>query len=169
VHASHVRATVNGIAVDRDVPNRLTLAEFLRDDLGLTGTKVSCELEVCGVCTVLVDGRPVSACTFLAADVDGADVLTVEGLERDGELHPVQEAFIDEFAFQCGYCTPGFLMMSVALLARNPDPSVEEIVDYLDGNICRCTGYRPIVQAVRTAAERMRAHVGGAEEASDAR
>ncbi len=115
MHASRVRGSVNGVAVDRDVPNRLTLAEFLRDELGLTGTKVSCELEVWGVCTVLVDGRPVSACTFLAVDIDGADVLTVEGLERDGELHPVQEAFIDEFAFQCGYCTPGFLMMSVAL------------------------------------------------------
>ncbi len=170
MHASRVRGTVNGVAVDRDVPNRLTLAEFLRDELGLTGTKVSCELEVCGVCTVLVDGRPVSACTFLAVDIDGADVLTVEGLERDGELHPVQEAFIDEFAFQCGYCTPGFLMMSVALLARNPAPSADEIKEYLDGNICRCTGYRPIVQAVLTAAERLRAGAAsGTEEARDAR
>jgi aerobic-type carbon monoxide dehydrogenase small subunit (CoxS/CutS family) len=168
VHASRISATVNGVSVDREVANRLTLAEFLRDKLGLTGTKVSCELEVCGVCTVLVDGRPVSACTFLAADVDGCDVLTVEGLERDGELHPVQEAFIDEFAFQCGYCTPGFLLMAVALLARNPNPSREEIKDYLDGNICRCTGYRPIVQAVLTAAERMRPS-DASEEVRDGR
>lgn len=156
MHTSQVRAMVNGVTAEWDVPNRLTLAEFLRDELGLTGTKVSCELQVCGVCTVLVDGLPVSACTFLAADADGREVLTVEGLERDGELHPIQEAFIEEFAFQCGYCTPGFIMMSKALLDRNPDPTPDEVKEYLDGNICRCTGYRPIVQAVLTAARRLR-------------
>jgi aerobic-type carbon monoxide dehydrogenase small subunit (CoxS/CutS family) len=156
MHASRVRATVNGSPLDREVSHRLTLAEFLRDDLGLTGTKVSCELEVCGVCTVLVGGKPVSACAFLAVDIDGTDVLTIEGLERNGELHPLQEAFIDEFAFQCGYCTPGFVMMSKALLDRNPDPTPDEVKEYLDGNICRCTGYRPIVQAVLTAAARLK-------------
>jgi aerobic carbon-monoxide dehydrogenase small subunit len=162
MHTSHVRAVVNGVTVDRDVPNRLTLAEFLRDELSLTGTKVSCELQICGACAVLVDGLPVSSCTFLAVDLDGREVLTVEGLGQDGELHPVQEAFIAESALQCGYCTPGFVMMTMALLGRNPDPTPDEVKEYLDGNICRCTGYRPIVDAVLTAARRLRSAPGGA-------
>jgi aerobic-type carbon monoxide dehydrogenase small subunit (CoxS/CutS family) len=151
-----VRATVNGNSISRHVTNRSTLAQFLRDDLGLTGTKVSCELQVCGVCSVLVDRKPVSACTYLAVDIDGRDVETVEGLASDDALHPLQQAFVEEFALQCGFCTPGFLMMSLALLRENPDPTEEEIKHHLDGNICRCTGYRPIVEAVQVAAERMR-------------
>jgi aerobic-type carbon monoxide dehydrogenase small subunit (CoxS/CutS family) len=154
-------AVVNGVEVRRFIQNRMTLAEFLRTELGLTGTKVSCELEVCGVCSVLVDDNPVSSCTYLAVDIDGRDVRTVEGLSRGTRLHPLQTAFVENFALQCGFCTPGFLMMAYALLKNNPDPTEEEIVEYLDGNICRCTGYRPIIDAVLDAARRMR-------EASDA-
>ncbi len=148
-----VSTVVNGRTVEREVPTRQTLAEFLRDDLGLTGTKTSCGMQVCGICTVLVDDLPVSACTYLAVDLDGRELLTIEGLSNGVELHPVQQAFIDSFALQCGFCTPGFVMMAVALLARNPDPSEEEIIDYLEGNICRCTGYRPILSAVQAAAK----------------
>ncbi|MDQ1732460.1 MAG: aerobic carbon-monoxide dehydrogenase small subunit [Pseudonocardiales bacterium] len=151
-----VTTTVNGTEVSRYVLNRSTLAQFLRDDLGLTGTKLSCELQVCGVCSVLVDRSPVSACTYLAVDVDGRQVETVEGLAQGDSLHPLQQAFVEEFALQCGFCTSGFLMMSVALLRKNPDPSEEQIKEYLDGNICRCTGYAPIVEAVQLAASRMR-------------
>lgn len=151
-----VETTINGRPVARSVAPRLTLAEFLRADLGLTGTKVSCELQVCGVCTVLVDGKPVSACTYLAADTHGRTVLTVEGLAGKDGLHPVQQAFVDNFALQCGYCTPGFVMMAKALLDEIPSPTEEEITHYLEGNICRCTGYVPIVQAVMDAADRMR-------------
>jgi aerobic-type carbon monoxide dehydrogenase small subunit (CoxS/CutS family) len=151
-----VTAKVNGVEVSRSVSPRHTLAQFLRDDLGLTGTKVSCELQVCGACSVLVDGAPVSACTYLAADIDGRTVETVEGLAAGGELHPLQRSFVDNFALQCGFCTPGFLMMAKSLLDRNPDPTEEEVREYLDGNICRCTGYRPIVEAVLEAAREMR-------------
>lgn len=158
---TRVDAIVNGDAVSRDVPNRLSLAEFLRAELRLIGTKVSCELQVCGVCTVLVDGRPVSACTYLAVDVDGAEVVTIEGLADGERLHPIQQAFIDNFSMQCGYCTPGFILMAMALLDIEPDPSPEVIRDYLEGNICRCTGYRPIVAAVQDAALRLRGHRDG--------
>jgi aerobic-type carbon monoxide dehydrogenase small subunit (CoxS/CutS family) len=151
-----VTTTVNSVPVTRTVPNRQTLAQFLRDDLGLTGTKISCELQVCGVCSVLVDDRPVSACTYLAADVDGRDVRTVEGIGAADRQHLLQQAFAEHFALQCGFCTPGFLMMSVALLEQNPDPTAEEVVEFLDGNICRCTGYEPIVHAVLDAALRLR-------------
>jgi aerobic-type carbon monoxide dehydrogenase small subunit (CoxS/CutS family) len=151
-----VTAEINGIEITRSVSPRHTLAQFLRDDLGLTGTKVSCELQVCGACSVLVDGAPVSACTYLAADIDGRTVQTVEGLATGGELHPLQRSFVDNFALQCGFCTPGFLMMAKSLLDRNPDPTEEEVREYLDGNICRCTGYRPIVEAVLEAARDMR-------------
>jgi aerobic-type carbon monoxide dehydrogenase small subunit (CoxS/CutS family) len=151
-----ITARVNGVEVSRSVTPRLTLVELLRNDLGLTGTKVSCDLQVCGVCTVLVDGRPVSACTFLAVDIDGTSVETVEGLSTDGELHPLQQAFVENLALQCGFCTPGFLMMSKALLDTSPAPTRHEIVEHLDGNICRCTGYDPIVRAVECAARRMR-------------
>jgi aerobic-type carbon monoxide dehydrogenase small subunit (CoxS/CutS family) len=152
-----VTAEVNGVTVSETVSTRLTLAQFLRDVLGLTGTKVSCEMQVCGACSVLVDGGPVSACTYLAVDIDGRRVETVEGLGRHGKLHPLQQSFVDNFALQCGFCTPGFLMMAKALLARNPDPSEEDVKEYLDGNICRCTGYEPIVAAVLDAARRLRA------------
>ena len=152
-----IRALVNGTVHTSTVLARLTVAEYLRDDLGLTGTKTSCEMEVCGVCSVLVDGRPVSACTALAVDLDGAEVTTVEGLASGNDVSHLQRAFIEKFATQCGFCTPGFLVMATALLEANPDPSHDEVVEYLDGNICRCTGYRPIIEAVLLAAERMRA------------
>lgn len=155
-HQITITARVNGVELTRSVSTRSTLAQFLRNDLGLTGTKVSCELQVCGVCSVLVDGAPVSACTYLAADIDGRDVETVEGLSEGNTLHPLQESFVDNFALQCGFCTPGFLMMSKSLLARNPNPTEEEVIEHLDGNICRCTGYRTIVEAVLAAAARMR-------------
>jgi len=135
---------------------RETLADVLRDRLGLTGTKVSCDAQVCGACTVLVEDRTVSACTFLAVDADGAAVRTVEGLATDGVLTPLQQAFIDEAAFQCGFCTPGMLMAATALLAENPHPTAEEVEEGLDGNLCRCTGYAPIVAAVLKAAEAAR-------------
>jgi aerobic-type carbon monoxide dehydrogenase small subunit (CoxS/CutS family) len=154
---SPVRLVVNGATVEREVPNRQTLAEFLRDDLGLTGTKVSCGMQVCGVCTVLVDGKPVSACTYLATSAHEREVLTVEGLADGEQLHPIQEAFLDHFGLQCGFCTPGFVMMAKALLDENPAPDEHAVVEHLEGNICRCTGYRPIVNAVLAAAERMEA------------
>lgn len=151
-----VTVEINGVCVTDAVPTRITLAQFLRDNRGLTGTKVSCEMQVCGACSVLVDGEPVSACTYLAADVDGRRVETVEGLATHGQLHPLQQSFVDNFSLQCGFCTPGFLMMAKALLDRNPDPTEEDVKDFLDGNICRCTGYEPIVRAVLDAAQRIR-------------
>lgn len=156
-----VRTTVNGRAVEAAVPTRLLLVELLRDRLGLTGTKLSCGMQVCGACTVLVDGRPVSACSFLACDVDGAQVTTVEGLARGDELTPVQQAFVSCSALQCGFCTPGFVMMATALLRKNPHPSTEEVEHYLEGNLCRCTGYEPIVEAVLEAAEAQAASAAG--------
>jgi len=153
-HPVKIDVTINGQRVERTLEPRTTLAEFLRNDLGMFGTKISCEMQVCGVCTVLIDGAPVSSCTTLAADADGREVRTIEGLAQSGELHPLQQAFIDEFALQCGYCTPGFIMMAVALLEENPAPTRDEVVHHLEGNICRCTGYRPIIDAVLKAAER---------------
>lgn len=151
-----ITVTVNGRPHTRTIAPRLTLAEFLRDGLGLTGTKLSCEMQVCGVCTVLVDDLPVSACTYLAADVDGSGVLTIEGLASGSELHPIQDAFIDNFALQCGFCTPGFIMMAKALLDEMPAPTSEDINRHFEGNICRCTGYQPITAAVLDAAARLR-------------
>jgi aerobic-type carbon monoxide dehydrogenase small subunit (CoxS/CutS family) len=147
---------LNGKAVEVACEAEETLAEVLRNQLNLTGTKVSCEVEVCGACTVLIDGLPVSSCTTLAYEARGKQVTTIEGLERsDGTLHPIQQAFIDEFAFQCGFCTPGMIMSAKALLDENPKPSRNEIIHHMDGNICRCTGYVPIVAAIQRAAEAM--------------
>ena len=147
---------LNGRQVEIESEPQETLAEVLRNTLNLNGTKVSCEVQVCGACTVLVDGLPVSACTCLAYEARGKSVLTIEGLEKpDGTLHPLQQAFIDEFAFQCGYCTPGMIMSAKALLDENPKPSRDEIIHYMDGNICRCTGYVPIVAAIERAAQEM--------------
>jgi len=143
---------VNGRGRTVLVEPRETLADVLRERLGLTGLKVSCDVQVCGACTVLVDGLAVSACTYLAADAGGREVLTVEGLARDGELSPLQQAFIDAAAFQCGFCTPGMLMIATALLAENPAPTREAVVAGIGGNLCRCTGYVPIVDAVLAAA-----------------
>ena len=158
-----VSAVVNGETVERSIEPRVTLAEFLRDRLGLTGTKLSCELQVCGACTVLVDGLPVSACSFLAVDIDGCDVLTIEGLGSERALHPIQQAFVDEFAMQCGFCTPGFVLMTKALLDEKPDPTRDEVIEYREGNICRCTGYRSILEAVLRSAQAMDAGSGGGE------
>lgn len=144
--------TVNGRPQDLEVEPHESLADVLRDRLALTGTKVSCDAQVCGACTVLVDSKMVSACTFLAADADGTGVRTVEGLARDGHLSRLQQAFIDHAAFQCGFCTPGFLMAGTALLEEHPNPSRELVMEWLEGNICRCTGYGPIVDAVLSAA-----------------
>ncbi len=149
-----INTVVNGYAYSGSVQSRWTAAEFIRDELGLTGTKTSCEMEVCGVCSILVDGVPVSACTALASDLDNKSVVTVEGLADGDELSALQQAFLDRFAAQCGFCTSGFLVMATALLESNPHPTSEEITHYLEGNICRCTGYRPIIEAVQLAAER---------------
>src|ERR1051325_6177003 len=148
---------VNGKATEVECEAADTLAEVLRNQLNLNGTKVSCEVQVCGACTVLVDGLPASACTLLAYEARGKNVLTVEGLEKpDGTLHPIQQAFIDEFAFQCGYCTPGMIMSAKALLDENPKPTRDQIIHHMDGNICRCTGYVPIVNAIERAARMMK-------------
>lgn len=151
-----VSTVINNRPHTRVISPRMTLAEFLRDEIGLTGTKVSCEMEVCGVCSVLVDGLPVSACTYLAADVDGREVLTIEGLGSGEDLHPIQQAFVEGFALQCGFCTPGFVMMTKALLDETPEPTTEQIRHHFEGNICRCTGYKPILAAVEDAAARLR-------------
>jgi carbon-monoxide dehydrogenase small subunit len=144
---------LNGRPTETEYEHCETLAEVLRERLNLTGTKLSCEVQVCGACTVLLDGLPVSSCTLLAYEARGKNVVTIEGLAKpDGTLHSIQQAFIDEFAFQCGFCTPGMILAAKALLDENPKPSREEIVDYMDGNICRCTGYVSIVAAIQRAA-----------------
>jgi carbon-monoxide dehydrogenase small subunit len=149
-----IQFSVNDKPQEIDCEPADTLAEVLRNQLNLNGTKVSCEVQVCGACTVLVDQLPVSACTFLAYEARGKNVTTIEGLEKaDGSLHPLQQAFIDEFAFQCGYCTPGMIMAAKSLLDEKPKPTREEIIHHMDGNICRCTGYVPIIAAIQRAAE----------------
>ena len=143
---------VNGRRTTVALEPQETLADVLRMRLGLTGLKVSCDVQVCGACTVLVDGLAVSACTYLAVDADERAVATVEGLATGDELSPLQQAFIDHAAFQCGFCTPGMLMTATALLADNPTPTRDEVVEALEGNLCRCTGYLPIVDAILAAA-----------------
>jgi len=147
--------TLNDELVTISVPVHKTLLEVLREDLYLTGTKEGCDAGECGACTVLIDGKPVNSCLTLAVEVDGKNVLTVEGLEKDGELHPLQQAFIDVGAVQCGYCTPGMLMSAKAVLDKIPNPSEEQIRTAIEGNICRCTGYDRIVKAIKLAAERV--------------
>jgi aerobic-type carbon monoxide dehydrogenase small subunit (CoxS/CutS family) len=133
-----------------------TLLEVLREDLNLFGTKEGCGVGMCGACTVLVDGRPLSSCHLLAEQIAGKEILTIEGLGQDGDLHPVQQAFLEHGAFQCAYCTPGFVLTTVALLNENPSPSDDEIREYLSGNLCRCGSYQNILQAVKTASEKVR-------------
>jgi carbon-monoxide dehydrogenase small subunit len=147
-----VEVTVNGEARSADVEPRTLLVHFLRDTLGLTGTHIGCDTTSCGACTVLLDGVPVKSCTLFALQADGREVTTVEGLETTAGLHPVQEAFHEEHGLQCGFCTPGMMLTTVALLEENPDPSDEEIRWALSGNVCRCTGYQNIVKAVHYAA-----------------
>jgi carbon-monoxide dehydrogenase small subunit len=152
-----IELTVNGERRSAEAEPRLLLSDFIRHRLGLTGTHVGCEHGVCGACTVLVDGEPVRSCLMFAVQADGAELRTVEGLAPSGgELHPVQQAFHEQHGLQCGFCTPGFLMSITALLEATPNPSDEEVLDTLSGNLCRCTGYRSILAAVRQAAERIR-------------
>lgn len=150
-----VEITVNGKVYKREIEPRLLLVEFIRENLGLTGTHVGCDTSYCGACTIIVDGSAVKSCTLFAVQVDGSQVLTVEGLEKDGELHPLQQAFSQKHGLQCGYCTPGMLMSSLALLAEKPDPSVKDIRKRLAGNVCRCTGYQNIIKSVQDAAKQM--------------
>jgi carbon-monoxide dehydrogenase small subunit len=152
-----ISVTVNGTAREAEVESRLLLVHLIREVFRLTGTHIGCDTSHFGVCTVLLDGQPVKSCTLLAVQADGCSVSTVEGLEQGGKLHPVQEAFTEKHALQCGYCTPGMLMTCSALLERNSKPSEQEIREAISGNLCRCTGYLNIVKAVQHAAEKMRA------------
>jgi len=151
-----IRVTVNGAAREAEVDSRLLLVHLLRDVFRLTGTHVGCDTTHCGACTVLLDGAPVKSCTVLAVQADGREVMTVEGLEKDGQLHPIQEGFWEMHGLQCGYCTPGMMMSSYALLQRTPTPTELEIRQAISGNLCRCTGYVNIVKAVEYAAEKLR-------------
>lgn len=148
-----IKVTVNGKLESREIPDNRLLVDFLRYDLGLTGTKESCSVGVCGACTVLLDGQPVSSCLTLAAMTDGCAVTTIEGLAQGDRLHPLQQAFIDYGGFQCGICTPGQIMAAKALLDQNPHPTREEIQDWMMGNLCRCTGYYKIIESIQAAAE----------------
>jgi carbon-monoxide dehydrogenase small subunit len=151
-----ISVTVNGATQQSEVEPRLLLVHYLRDVLGLTGTHIGCETSLCGACTVMVDGQAVKSCTVLAAQVDGSNVTTIEGLAKDGNFHPVQQAFWEHHGLQCGFCTPGMIMAATQLLQRNPDPTEEEIRHGIEGNLCRCTGYQHIVQAVQCAAKKMK-------------
>ncbi|MFC4270493.1 2Fe-2S iron-sulfur cluster binding domain-containing protein [Sneathiella chungangensis] len=150
-----VSMTVNGKKVSADVAPNTLLVQFIRDNLRLTGTHVGCDTSQCGACTVHVNGDSVKSCTMLAAQAEGADVTTIEGLAKNGELHPMQAAFKENHGLQCGFCTPGMIMSAVDLVKRNPNPSEETIRTELEGNICRCTGYHNIVKSVKAAAENM--------------
>ena len=151
-----INVTVNGVSHQSEVEPRMLLVHYLRDALNLTGTHIGCETSLCGACTVLVDGQAVKSCTLFAVQADGAKVTTIEGLAAGGKLHPLQEGFWEHHGLQCGYCTPGMIMAAAQLLERNPDPSDEEIRHGLEGNLCRCTGYQHIVQAVQCAARKMK-------------
>ena len=147
-----VTITVNGVKHTKSVEDRTLLVNFLRDDLGLTGTHVGCDTSQCGCCTVTLNGRAVKSCTMVAAQANGGQVTTIEGMAKKGKLHPIQQAFSDCHGLQCGFCTPGMIMAAADLLKRNPNPSEEEIRHGLEGNLCRCTGYQNIVEAVQSAA-----------------
>ena len=153
----HISVTINGTPYEGEVEARTLLVHWIRDTLRLTGTHIGCDTSSCGACTVLLDGKAVKSCTMFAVQADGRQVMTVEGLEQDGKLHPLQEGFHEEHALQCGYCTPGMMMTSLALLQKNPHPSEHEIRVGISGNLCRCTGYVNIVKAVQYAAKKMSA------------
>ena len=150
---SFIQLTVNGQPVDAAVEPNRTLLQFLREDLGLTGTKHGCGLGDCGACTVILDGQPVNSCLVLAIHANGREVLTIEGLAEDGKLHPIQQAFVDKGSIQCGFCTPGMILSAKALLDANPKPTEQEIRMAISGNLCRCTGYQKIVEAIGEAAK----------------
>lgn len=145
---------VNGFERSVEVEPRVTLLDLVRDEFGLTGAKLGCDIQVCGACTLLIDGKPMSACSVLAVDADGSEVMTVEGLSKNSALHPLQEAFMEFGALQCGYCTSGFLLTAKALLDECPQPSEQQIKDYLAGNFCRCGCYQEIMQAVKNVVEK---------------
>ena len=151
-----IRVTINGRLYEEEVEPRILLAHFLRETIGLTGTHVGCVVGECGACSILLDGKVVKSCLHFAVQADGREITTVEGLAKDGDLNPVQEAFVKNYAFQCGYCTPGMVMTSHALLQKNPNPSEDEIRKALAGNLCMCTGYVQIVDAVKAAAKGMK-------------
>lgn len=161
-----VDMTINGTAHAHDVEPRVLLVQYIRDHAGLTGTNVGCDTTSCGSCTVLLDGESVKSCTILAVQADGADITTIEGLAHDGTLHPMQEAFRQNHALQCGFCTPGMVLAAIGLLQENPHPTEHEVRDGLEGNLCRCTGYHNIVKAVLAAAEATadEAHAGAPSE-----
>ena len=154
-----IRLTVNGREYERTVGVRMTLADFLREELDLTGTHLGCEHGVCGACTLILDGEAMRSCLLLAVQADGAEVMTVEGLALADQLHPLQKAFQDNHALQCGFCTPGLLMTLYAFLKETPDPTEEQVRNSISGNICRCTGYQPIVEAALQAAPTFRQDV----------
>ena len=151
-----IQLTVNGASHRVQVESRLLLVHLLRENLRLTGTHIGCDTTHCGACTVLLDGEPVKSCTVLAVQAEGSQIITVEGLEQDGKLHPVQQAFWEKHGLQCGYCTPGMMLTGCALLARDKNPSEARIREAISGNLCRCTGYSNIVKAIQSAAERLR-------------
>ena len=151
-----INVTVNGVAHHSEVEPRLLLVHYLRDVLGLTGTHVGCETSICGACTVILDGQAAKSCTMFAVQADGASLTTIEGMAAGGDLHPVQEGFWEQHGLQCGYCTPGMIMAAAQILDRNPDPTESEIRHGLEGNLCRCTGYQHIVEAVQNAARKMK-------------
>jgi carbon-monoxide dehydrogenase small subunit len=161
-----IRVTVNGRPYERTVEVRKTLADFLREDLDLTGTHLGCEHGVCGACTIVLNGEAVRSCLMFAAQVDGATIMTVEGLARGEELHPIQQAFWENHGLQCGFCTPGFLMTLYCFLQESPAPSEMEIREAISGNLCRCTGYQNIVVAAKAAAEKLAAERAGTSPAA---
>ena len=151
-----VRLRLNDQEYKAEVEPQELLIDFIRNRLGFTGTKRSCDIEICGACTVLLNGKAVSACALFAFEADGKEVMTIEGLAKGGQLHPLQESFIECGGFQCGFCTPGMILLAKALLDENPDPTWEEIQEYMDANICRCTGYQMIIESILSAAEKLR-------------
>ena len=155
-----IEITVNGRGVTMEIPPQLMLLDLLRDRLSLKGAKRSCDLQVCGACTVLVNGKAVSSCTFLAYEARDTEVLTIEGMADGNRLHPIQQAFVDNGAFQCGFCTPGMILAAKSLLDEVPQPSVEKVKEYMQGNICRCTGYRKILEAILDAAGKTAGQTG---------
>jgi len=152
-----IRVTINGKEYEHEVEPRLLLVHYIREKARLTGTHVGCDTGNCGACTVLYHGQPIKSCLMLAIQADGTEITTIEGMARNGKLHPVQEAFLDKFGFQCGYCTPGMILNASALLEKSPNPNDEEIREALEGNLCMCTGYQQIIDSILCAAEKLRA------------